>query len=117
MTWLLTASCEPGESTSISVAMPSELYRGVYRRCDLAYEECYAFEFIPSVDFRRMLRKLEKWTDDTGNADVPIDAEYKGVHLGLWVDAMRYRYEHGTLHPRRVAQLEALPGWTWRSVR
>lgn len=110
-------NCQLDTSDTISVAMPSELYRGVYRWCDLAYEECYAFEFIPSVDFRRMLRKLEKWTDDTGNADVPIDAEYKGVHLGLWVDAMRYRYEHGTLHPRRVAQLEALPGWTWRSAR
>ena len=51
-----------------------------------------------------MLRHMKKWTANTGNADVPIDFEYKGVHLGQWVDAMRYRYDHGTLHSRRVAR-------------
>jgi hypothetical protein len=95
--------------------MPAELGRGIYRWCDLAYEECPVFEFVG--DFQSMLNRTKQWTDETGNADVPIAAEYKGVHLGLWVDAIRSRYEHGTLHLRGVAQLEAVPGWKWRSDR
>lgn len=111
-----TGSCRMGGSNTITVDMPPELLQGIYRWCDLSYEECYVFEFVPG-GFRRMLPILKRWIDESGDTAIPIEAKYRGERLGLWVDAMHYRHQHGTLTPKRTAQLEALPGWQWRTNR
>ena len=54
----------------------------------------------------------------TGKAYVPKDyvaKDQKGETLRLWhwCSARRIEYHRGTLHPDRVKQLSALPGWEW----
>ncbi len=37
-----------------------------------------------------------------------------GTQLSIWARNVRSRYHNGRLPPEQAAQLEALPGWTWR---
>jgi len=52
-----------------------------------------------------------------GHARVPhahIESEYK---LGTWIFNRRQDHKSGKLEAGRVAQLEALPGWTWDALQ
>lgn len=42
-----------------------------------------------------------------------VREELEGSKVGQWVSNQRQAYRKGTLRARRVAALEALPGWTW----
>ena len=49
-----------------------------------------------------------------GHARVPVDHVENGFALGMWVSARRGEHRRARLAPERVADLERLPGWTWR---
>jgi hypothetical protein len=60
---------------------------------------------------------LVKFVEREQHANVPTKHVEGGVMLGQWVGNQRQRYRCGWLqahHPRRIARLEALRGWTWR---
>jgi superfamily II DNA or RNA helicase len=54
---------------------------------------------------------MKKFVDREGHARVPKGHIEDGVKLGAWV--AEQRAERCSLSPERVAQLEALPGWSW----
>lgn len=56
---------------------------------------------------------LQRFVETRGSAQVPARAVAGGLALGAWVAGRREEYWAGTLHPYRVARLEALAGWTW----
>ena len=52
--------------------------------------------------------------DDGGSVPFPAGAATgDGFPLALWESTYRGRHRAGTLDPDQVAELEALPGWTW----
>ena len=66
-----------------------------------------------SVDFvwDQKLEVLKMFVDRERHAQVPNRHIEHEVKLGPWVNEQRC--ERRNLSPERVAQLEALPGWSW----
>lgn len=66
-----------------------------------------------SADFiwNQKFAVLKKFVDREGQARVPSGHIQDGVKLGGWI--AEQRAERRNLSPERVAQLEALPGWSW----
>ena len=59
---------------------------------------------------------LVKFVERERHANVPTK-HVEGRRLGQWVGNQRQRYRSGWMqahHPRRIARLQALRGWTWR---
>ena len=60
---------------------------------------------------------LQQFVDREGHARVTArHREVSGVQdfaLGSWVSGCRTQFDSGRLSPKRVAALEALPGWEW----
>jgi superfamily II DNA or RNA helicase len=52
-----------------------------------------------------------------GHTRVPRRYAENGVNLGDWVGNQRASHRRGELSPERIAQLETLPGWTWRAPK
>ena len=59
------------------------------------------------------LSLLCRFIEREGHARVPAGHTEEGVPLGTWVSKRRDEYARGCLSPSRIAQLEALPGWSW----
>jgi superfamily II DNA or RNA helicase len=57
---------------------------------------------------------LEAFVAREGHARVPAGHIEEGIPLGNWVANQRAFHRRGTLSPRRVALLEAMPRWSWR---
>ena len=51
-----------------------------------------------------------------GQASVPQRHSEAGFKLGAWVTTQRGLYAQGRLDRRRVARLEAVPGWSWNPL-
>jgi superfamily II DNA or RNA helicase len=66
-----------------------------------------------SSDFvwEQKLAVIKKFVKREGHARVPSGHIEDGVKLGAWV--AEQRAERRNLSPERVAQLDALPGWSW----
>ena len=69
-------------------------------------------------EFQKYLTALKELVKTTGKAYVPKDYVAKDLNgetlrLWHWCSARRIEYHRGTLHPERVKQLSALPGWEW----
>lgn len=59
-------------------------------------------------------RELRMFTEETGQARVPANfTTASGFNLGKWVTHRRNEYRGAWLTAGRVADLEALPGWSW----
>lgn len=59
------------------------------------------------------LRALRTFADREGHTRVPGD-HVEGRHgLGTWVEKQRSGYRHERLKPSEIAELEAMPGWSW----
>jgi hypothetical protein len=61
---------------------------------------------------------VQKYEFLTGHCMIP--ARYKdstGMIIGAWVYRHRREYKNGTLSPERIRLLEAIPGWSWDSLR
>jgi hypothetical protein len=64
---------------------------------------------------RRTLALLRRYVKREGHACVPWLHVEDGVRLGQWVLARRERFRAGRLSKAEAAELESLPGWTWRA--
>ena len=61
---------------------------------------------------------LKRFTAREGHTRVPKNHVEDGYALSAWVTRQRWAFPRGRLGAERIAQLEALPGWTWSmSVR
>lgn len=56
---------------------------------------------------------LHAWVDEHGTAAVPDDTTYQGFQLSTWLHTARRRRTGGTLPAAQVAELDALPDFTW----
>lgn len=61
------------------------------------------------------LAALHGYVARHGDARVPRATVVGDFQLGTWVGAQRTRYAKGRLDPVRRAQLERLPGWSWKA--
>ncbi|QXC46684.1 MULTISPECIES: DEAD/DEAH box helicase [Rhodococcus erythropolis group] len=59
---------------------------------------------------------LRRYVTEYGTANMPANTVFEGIKLGSWVTDRRKNYRQGQLSPRRIADLEALPGWTWNEA-
>jgi hypothetical protein len=66
-----------------------------------------------SIPWEFWLGLLERFVEKEGNGRVPVAFVENGHHLGWWAGNQRSFYLKGQLPADRIAQLEAVPGWTW----
>lgn len=59
---------------------------------------------------------LRRYVAEYGTSNVPADTVFEGINLGGWVQERRKNHRQGQLAPSRIADLEALPGWTWNEI-
>jgi hypothetical protein len=64
-------------------------------------------------DWARAIEALDAFVAREGHARVPRGTIESGSRLGNWVTSRRVEYRHGRLAPERIAELEAIMGWTW----
>ncbi|WP_219415473.1 helicase associated domain-containing protein [Pseudonocardia nigra] len=63
--------------------------------------------------WERALHALHEFVAEHGHARPPQHAVVDGVPIGVWTRNRRKEYRAARLSSQRVAELEALPGWTW----
>lgn len=68
-----------------------------------------------SSKWQAALAALHNFVAREGHAVVPASHLEGTLALGGWVSRRRGEYNAGRLDPSRVAELQALPGWTWNS--
>ncbi|KIM17867.1 hypothetical protein QV65_01560 [Rhodococcus erythropolis] len=56
---------------------------------------------------------LRAYVAENGTSIVASGTMIDGVNLSGWVQNRRRNFREGTLAADRIAELEALPGWTW----
>ncbi len=81
------------------------------RRFERALE--LRFVEVSADPFEVGLAALRAFVAREGHARVPSDHVEGDLRLGSWVISRRTEHRRGRLDPARVAELEALPGWTW----
>lgn len=54
---------------------------------------------------------LPQFVSREGHANVPLDHREDGIHLGTWVDNMKFEQANNGLRKDWGEQLEAVPGW------
>ncbi|MBT2269595.1 helicase associated domain-containing protein, partial [Rhodococcus erythropolis] len=59
---------------------------------------------------------LRRYVTEYGTANMPANTVFEGIKLGSWVTDRRKNYRQGQLALSRIADLEALPGWTWNEA-
>jgi superfamily II DNA or RNA helicase len=64
-------------------------------------------------DWATALVALRAFVAREGHARIPRGYAEGDLRLGEWVKSRRVERNAGRLDPSRVAELEALPGWTW----
>jgi helicase associated protein len=67
--------------------------------------------------WQHALRALQAYAQEHGTTRVPSSYAVGDIRLGQWTYHQRLLYRRGQLAPNRVAQLQALPGWTWNAQR
>jgi hypothetical protein len=59
---------------------------------------------------------VRSYATEHGHANVPKSyVSPDGHRTGTWVSSRRKNYAAGKLTPERIAELESIPGWVWRS--
>ena len=92
--------------------------RSLYRTGRLAPDRVARMEALPGwvwdpkdAAWEAGFASLERFVTREGHARVKHSHTEDGHRLGAWVNSQRTRRRD--LPPRRIARLEALPGWTW----
>ena len=70
----------------------------------------------PASDWAAPIEALRSFVAREGHARVPDRHVEAGFQLGRWVMNRRLEYRAGRLDPARVAELEAIPRWSWGPV-
>jgi hypothetical protein len=96
--------------------------RSEHRRGALSNARSAALESFPGWvwdprddDWRAALTYLHGFVRRAGHAMVPRDHVENGYPLGAWVGNCRALRQRGQLSADHVAELDAIPGWTWDS--
>ena len=92
-----------------------------YKKGWLSAETVATLEALPgwrwnpgATRFEEGLARLKDFIAREGHAKVPAGfRDETGVQLGVWVANRRTDYKKGELAADKVAELEALPGWSW----
>jgi superfamily II DNA or RNA helicase len=64
-------------------------------------------------DWAAALAALRAFVGREGHARISARHVEDGFGLGAWINSQRTAYTHDTLPSARIAELEAIPGWTW----
>lgn len=67
--------------------------------------------------WRRSLALLRQFGEREGHTAVPPGHKESGLRLDAFVAKQRQRYHEEVLTRDRIAALEAMPGWVWRTRR
>jgi superfamily II DNA or RNA helicase len=59
---------------------------------------------------------IRAFAEREGHTRVPVTHREGTLNLGLWVSTQRSKHRFGRLDPARVAELEAIPGWSWDTI-
>lgn len=92
--------------------------RNYFRRGELSATRIQKLEGLSGWEWsavRRALAHLRAFIEREGHSWMPKDHLEDGFKLGQWVSNLRSRYQLGEMLPERVAELEALRGWSWDS--
>ncbi|GAN80410.1 helicase associated domain-containing protein [Acidocella aminolytica] len=95
--------------------------RDEYRRGRLSQDRIAALEAVPGwcwnvhdARWERGLAALRRFVEREGHAQVPHHhVEPNGFKLGTWVRRLRYSSFEVGWTKKRIADLEAVPGWSW----
>ncbi len=94
--------------------------RGQRRRGALEPARIAELEAIPgwsweptAEDWAAALAALRAMAARDGRLRVPRGHVEGDIQLGSWVSSRRAEHRRGVLEPARVAELEAIPGWSW----
>jgi len=94
--------------------------RGAFRLGSLTEKRVAELEALPGWSWDPIadrwtasLEVLRKYLDEHGTAKIPKSAVVDGSNLGMWVKNLRRNFREGKLAPDRIAEVVALPGWTW----
>jgi hypothetical protein len=68
-------------------------------------------------DWTDAVGALKAFAAREGHTRVPQAHVEGAMRIGRWVAKRRSERNNGRLGPARVAELEALPGWTWDARR
>jgi len=63
---------------------------------------------------RRGLQLLRRYVKQHGWTDFTWNTAVEGFNLGAWIDGRRRAHEEGRLPDWLAAELEKIPGWTWK---
>ncbi len=92
-----------------------------YRQGTLPEQQAAALESLPGwqwspldAQWQRGFDALRRYSDQNGHANPPRGHTYDDYPVGDWARAQRDAHDRGRMPSTRVAQLEALPGWSWK---
>lgn len=91
-----------------------------YRQGTLPEQQAAALESLPGWQWspldaqgQRGFDALRRYSDQNGHANPPRGHTCDDYPVGDWARAQRDAHDRGRMPSTRVAQLEALTGWTW----
>jgi superfamily II DNA or RNA helicase len=94
-----------------------------YKKEKLSPEKIAAFEALPGWTwntresrFSRGLEKARDYVQKYGTIKMTMTTVHDDFALGQWISDKRRDYKNGMLSTEKIAQLEAVPGWTWDSL-
>jgi tetrahydromethanopterin S-methyltransferase subunit B len=97
--------------------------RYAYAAGKLSPERIAELESIPGWVWNRNLGRwaggvvaVRAYAVKHGHARVPTNyVSPDGHRTGMWISRSRVNYAAGELSPKRIAELESIPGWVWRA--
>jgi hypothetical protein len=96
--------------------------RDAYKRQKLDIQRTSRLEEIEGwvwdqneADWEAMRKLLDRFRKREGHTVVPYEYTENEVNLANWISAQRSSYRKDKLSANRVAQLEAILGWTWNA--
>jgi hypothetical protein len=104
-----------GSESTARLRLPSRLVIDLPKSISADFARAFDVRLVESctANFEHKFGLLLQFIEREGNARVPQSHVESGLKLGTWVNRQYRDYKSGKLEAERVAQLEALPGWTW----
>jgi superfamily II DNA or RNA helicase len=99
-----------------NIRLPSKLRLDLPARVNPNFASAFDVRLVEATtrNWQFSLGVLKGYVEREGTSNVPQSWTEKGYRLGQWVASIRVRYATGKFKdPVRIADLEALPGWSW----